>query len=376
MSISSFIYRKALKPIFFLQDPETVHDRMLVMGKFYGSNFLTRGILSLICNYKNKMLEQDIKGIHFRNPLGLSAGFDKDANLMKVLGKCGFAYEEIGSTTYESYKGNPKPRLVRVPEKESIIVYYGLKNIGAKKIRTKIKKLKGKEYDLKLGISIAKTNKNHTSTKEKVADYVNGYKTMKNTGIYHTINISCPNTFDARYFHEPEMFEALLKGLSKEVSKEPKKRKPIFIKMNPDLSLKQIDKLIAIADKYKIIDGWIMSNLTKDRKRLGKLEKKYSKYKGGLSGKPVNKLSLEKVKYLYKKFKKEKKNYIIIGCGGIFTAQDAYEYIKAGASLLQLITGMIFNGPTAMRDINKGLVKLLKKDGYKNISEAIGVDVN
>gem|GEM_PF-984913 len=373
MSFTSLIYRKIFKPIFFMQDPEKVHDRMLVVGKFYGSNFITRNLVSMICNYKHEMLEQTVKEIHFRNPLGLSAGFDKDANLMKVLGKCGFAYAELGSMTYEAYEGNPKPRLVRIPEKESIIVYYGLKNIGAKKIRERIKKLKGKDYDLKLGVSIAKTNKNHSSTKEKVLDFVNGYKVMKDIGVYHTINISCPNTFDTCFFHEPELFEELLKELVKTV---PKKRKPIFIKMNPDLNLKQIDKLIAIADKYGIIDGWIMSNLTKDRKRLGKSEKKYSKYNGGLSGKPVNKLSLEKVKYLYKKFKKENKNYILIGCGGIFTAEDAYDYIKAGASLLQLITGMIFNGPTAMKSINKGLVKLLKKDGYKNISEAIGVEAN
>jgi dihydroorotate dehydrogenase len=183
-----------------------------------------------------------------------------------------------------------------------------------------------------------------------------------------TINISCPNAFGGQPFTDPQKLGQLLQ----EISKLPK-TKPIFLKMPPDLSISNIDQIIELARQFKI-DGFICTNLTKDRIELSikeKIKENLPTDKGGISGKVIERLSDDLIKYIYSKTKGE---FVIVGCGGIFSAGDAYRKIRLGASLLQLITGMIFEGPQLIGEINHGLVRLLKKDGFKNISEAVGAD--
>ena len=357
------LYKNIMKPIFFKQDPEKVHDRMIKVGKMLGSNPITRAITTFNFGYSNDMLKQEVRGITFKNPVGLAAGFDKNAEIIKVIGATGFGYEEAGSITALQCDGNAKPRLWRLKESKGLVVNYGLKSDGAKEVQ---KRLENKKFKIPVGISIAKTNCRLTAKQEDgISDYIESYRTLQNIGDYVTINISCPNAYGGLPFTKPEDLDKLLGVINKE-----EKTKPIFIKFPPDVDEKQLDGMLETIGKYKI-DGLIVSNLTKNRNNKFIKEKDLPE-KGGVSGKPLTKMSTELLRKIYKKTGDK---YVLVGCGGIFTADDAYEKIKAGATLLQLITGMIFEGPQMVGEINRGLVEKLKADGYKNISEAVGVDV-
>lgn len=360
------IYRKVLKPYLFLFDPEKVHDSFTLIGGLMGSNKIGKVFTGLLFNYKNNKLKQTIRGISFPNPVGLAAGFDKNAQLVDILPAVGFGFVEVGSITALPCKGNAKPRLWRLKKSNGLVVYYGLKNDGAEKIA---KKLKSKKTAIPLGISIAKTNCLETADTQKgIDDYVESYKIFSDIGDYITINISCPNAYGGLPFTDRESLSRLLTEIGK-----VKKTKPIFIKMAPDLSDKQLDEIIEVSQKHEI-DGFICVNLTKDRENksiMNKIKDKDLPSVGGISGKVVEELSNQLIAKVYKKTNGKA---VVIGCGGIFSAEDAYKKIKLGSSLLQLITGMIFQGPQLVSEINEGLVKLLKKDGYTHISEAIGKD--
>lgn len=363
--IIGFLYRNILRRIFFLFDAEDVHDRMTRFGVFLGRYALLRILTKILFSYSNSALSQTIDGITFANPIGLAAGFDKNAELTDIIPCVGFGFTEVGSITGRPCVGNPKPRLWRLKKSQGIVVYYGLKNDGCVAIQ---KRLQDKKYTIPIGISIAKTNDRHTvSTSRAIEDYVKAYTTMGTIGDYDTINISCPNAYGGQPFSDPIKLNKLLFAI-----KRVQSPKPIYIKLPPDLSHKQIDDILIVVNKYTIA-GFICSNLTKDRdnKKLRILDKNIPKL-GGISGKVVEELSNQQIHYLYTKTNGK---YTIIGCGGVFTAQDAYTKIKKGASLIQLITGMIFEGPQVIGQINKGLVELLKKDGYTHISQAVGKDV-
>lgn len=353
--VNSSIYRSVLKPILFKFDPEKIHNLFIKIGKIIGSNFLSRGLISLAFEYKSPMLEQEISGIRFRNPVGLSAGFDKNADLSKIIKNIGFGFAELGSITARQCEGNKGIRLKRLPERNSIWVNMGLNNKGADAISNK---LKNRKFKIPIGISIAKTNcKETTDTEKGINDYIETVKIFenKNIGDFFVLNISCPNSYGGQPFHKPKLYEKLLGEIVK-----IKVKRPIFIKLSPDISNKNIDKIINISDKYNI-KGFICSNLTK----------KHSFGKGGLSGKVVEEKANNMIKYIYKKTRDK---FILIGVGGIFSAGDAYKKIKLGASLVELITGMIYQGPGLISEINREIVKLLNQDNYSNIKEAIGVD--
>ncbi len=360
--ITGFLYRNVVKPIFFRIDPETVHDRMINTGRFLGNYFITRNIIKFIYSYSNKKLEQTILGIKFPNPIGLSAGFDKDAILTDIIPSVGFGFIEVGSITGQPCEGNPKPRLWRLKKSKSLVVYYGLKNKGCEKIS---KRLKNKNFMIPVGISIAKTNCSKTiETDAGIKDYVKAFSKFTNIGSYFTINISCPNTFGGQPFTNSKKLDLLLTRIDRIPNK-----KPIFLKLSPDLIKKEIDAIINVSKQHRV-HGFICTNLTKKR-NIKNISDDFVPEKGGISGKVVEDLSNELIKYVYTK---TKGRFVIIGCGGVFSAEDAYKKIKLGASLIQLITGMIFQGPQLISDINIGLVSLLEKDRFNNISEAIGID--
>lgn len=355
------LYTHILKKIFFMQDPEDVHDRMTQTGVRLGSHSITRKVTSLLFNYQHPMLEQEVKGIHFPNPIGLAAGFDKNALLIDVLPSVGFGFAEVGSVTGEPCAGNPKPRLSRLIKSRSLNVYYGLKNDGCEAIASR---LKDKRFPIPLGISVAKTNCEATcATLAGIEDYVKAYKAFDTIGSYMTINISCPNAFGGQPFTDRERLDMLLK----EIAKLPKP-KPVFLKLSPDLDQKAIDSIIQVARKYTV-DGFIIANLTKKKQNNPLISDENVPEDGGLSGKVVEQQANELIEYVYRKTQGE---FVIIGCGGVFSAEDAYTKIKLGASLIQMISGMIFEGPQVISEINRGLVKLLQEDGYASIGEAVG----
>ena len=343
-----FMLKKAL----FCFDPERVHKAFIKVGKIADKSKIIKGIMSFLFNYEHHSLEQTIFGIKFKNPVGLSAGFDKNAELIDVMSCIGFGFSEVGSVTALPCAGNNGVRLKRIIDKKGIWVNMGLNNEGALKIRDK---LKDQKFKIPFGINLAKTNCPETVNSEiGLKDYIYSFKTLKNMGNYFTVNISCPNAFGGQPFSNPKLYEELLYEIDK-----LKIKKPIFVKLSPDLNKKQIDMLLDISLKHNIC-GFVCSNLTKCDE------------KGGYSGKIVEDKSNKLLAYVYRKVKKADKNYVLIGSGGIFSAEDAYEKIKLGANLVQVLTGMIYRGPGLIGEINYGLVRLLKKDGFDNVSEAVG----
>lgn len=343
-------------------DPEFVHDTTASFGKLLGCFSFTRWVVARLFSFQSPLLEQDILGIHFANPIGLSAGFDKNAELLDILPSVGFGFAEVGSITGEPCEGNNKKRLWRLPKSKSLVVYYGLKNDGAEVIS---QRLQNKKLTFPVGISVAKTNSPTTvETTQGVEDYVKAHRLMSNIGAYTTINISCPNAFGGQPFTSPDRLEALLVEIDKVATS-----KPTLVKFSPDMTEAELDDLLTVIARHKVA-GIVCTNLTKNRD-LSSIKDDNLPDVGGMSGKVVEELSNKLLSDVYKKTQGK---YILIGSGGVFSAEDAYKKIRLGANLIQLITGMIYQGPQVIGEINHGLEQLLKRDGFKNISEAVGAD--
>ncbi len=358
------MYEKIIKPVFFRFDPERVHDFVSFVGRILGACALTRWIVRASCDYEHPSLATRVAGIDFKNPIGLGAGFDKDVRLTKIMPAVGFGFMEVGAITHFPYGGNKKPRLARLPDDRSLIVYYGLKNDGAAAVEERLRRL---DFTFPVGINIAKTNRADIKGAASVEDYAATYRELAHYFSYVTINISCPNAQDGCTFQDPVMLDALLGALAREV-----KVRPVFLKLSTHLSADEVDAILAVVEKYPFVDGFVLGNLSKDRSILhlrSSKEELDAIPAGGISGAPVRALSTAMIRHIYRKTGGK---YILIGLGGVFTAEDAYEKIKAGASLVQLVTGLIYGGPMAVKRINRGLVKLLARDGYATIADAVG----
>ncbi|MBI4272935.1 quinone-dependent dihydroorotate dehydrogenase [Candidatus Uhrbacteria bacterium] len=361
-NVTRTAYQKLLKQFFFSQDPEDVHEKITHLGVRLGAWPLMRVVTDAMFSYHHPSLRQTVDGISFSNPIGLAAGFDKNASLTDILPSVGFGFVEVGSITGEPCEGNPRPRLWRLQKSGGLVVYYGLKNDGCEAVA---KKMKQKKYRVPVGISIAKTNCQRTvDVQSGIDDYAKAFLAFQDIGDYCTINISCPNAFGGEPFTNPSHLRLLLERIDS-IPYE----KPIYLKLASDLTVDQLDGLLDAVAGHRI-SGFISTNLAK--KRDPSLLKDTSIPEvGGISGVPVRDISDNQVRYLYQKTKGA---YTIIGCGGVFSAEDAYRKIRGGASLIQLITGMIFEGPQLISSINQGFVKLLKKDGFSSITQAIGAD--
>lgn len=365
---SALFYQILVKPVLFLIDPETVHELMVSFGELLGKISLIKKISRFFFKYESPALFQTIAGINFKNPVGLAAGFDYDAKLTQILPSLNFGFETIGTVTNMPYGGNPPPRLGRLPKSKSLMVNKGFKSLGAEKI---IEKLGGYKFEFPLGISIGRTNSvKLKSAKESIADIVGAFKLFEKSGInhsYYELNISCPNLFGYISFYPPNNLEQLLTALDR-----VRITKPVFVKMPIEKSDKEVTAMLEVINKFSFVKGVIFGNLQKNRKDKALNQNEVRKFPvGNFSGKPTEQRSNELINLAYKKFGKR---FIIIGCGGIFSAEDAYKKIKLGASLVQLITGMIYQGPQLISQINLGLIYLINRDGYKHISEAIGKD--
>lgn len=355
-------YQHILKPFFFRCDPEWVHDQVCAIGERLGRSRITRRLTHKMCAFSDPRLEQEILGVRFPNPIGLTEGFDKNAHLTQITPSVGFGYEIVGSVTADPCEGNAKPRLWRLPKSKGLVVYYGLKNDGVGEIRHR---LSSKKSTIPLGVSIAKTNSRHTiETLAGVEDYVRGFMAMKDLGDFHVINISCPNAYGGEPFSDAKRLEQLLTALDSVHS-----NKPLFLKIAVDLTTAELDALISVMDRHRV-QGIILSNLTKkyDRTEVVQDEIRIG-MRGGISGRPTYEASNALIAHAYLE---AGDRYVIIGAGGVFTAQDAYEKIQQGASLVQLATGMIFEGPQLIGEINLGLVELMHRDGFESIREVVG----
>ena len=341
------------RPFIFKFSPEVAHSLAIKALKL--------NKLSINKPVKNKLLETEFFGKILPSPIGVAAGFDKNAEVYNPLFKLGFGFVEVGTITPNPQYGNPKPRVFRLEEDEALINRLGFNNSGADEISSRINKVAQKGL---LGINIG-PNKN---TENRIEDYLKCFRKFHSLADYITINISSPNTENLRDFHNKEELNFLIKELKIEKDKLNSKT-PIAIKISPDLNENQIDSVakILLENEIEII---IISNTSdKNRENLNNINKLE---KGGLSGKPIQEISNKTILKFYKILGNKIK---IIGVGGVDTGQAAFEKIICGASLVQLYTGMVYKGPGIASKISSELIDILKNKGFKNVSEAIGTKI-
>ena len=343
-----------LRPYIFSLDPETAHDLAIKSLKF---DLIPESFFNI---QEEEMLSINLFGKTIKNPIGLAAGFDKSAEVYNSLFKFGFGFVEVGTITPKSQLGNPKPRVFRLEKDKALINRLGFNNDG---IEIVSKRILSNVPNGILGINIG-PNKD---TKNKLEDFIFCLSKIHSQADYITINISSPNTEGLRDFHHKDSMMNLLDRLNK-LKKEKKIKKPLFIKLSPDIGESEISHIIELIFKYNI-DGIIVSN-TSDVNRDGLQDTKKNE-KGGLSGTPIRNISTKMIKRFYKDTKKK---ISIIGVGGVDSAKSALEKITAGASAVQLYTGMVYEGPGVIKKIKKDLILTLKKEKIKNISDAVGIN--
>lgn len=364
------LYRYFIRPILYRFQPDTIHPIVAHGSELAARTPVLGHALRRYFRVDHPALRTIVDGVTYPNPVGLSAGFDKDAQFLHFEETFGFGFAEIGSITGQPYRGNPKPWARRMVRNESLVVNYGLKSQGVEAVAQRLERTHGA---MPYGVSVAKSNLPDCFGDAAIADYVKVYVRTKDLGQYATINLSCPNTADGTPFSNPETLEPLLQSLA-DARMQYSIRKPTYLKINPDMPREKLDRIIELVQQYKL-QGLVIGNLIKDKQRAHALleypEDHNLDWPGGISGKPVRNLSTETIRYVYGKTNGE---MTIIGTGGIFTGDHAYEKIRAGASLVQLITGFIFGGPATIRNINRRLVELLKRNGYASVHEAVGAD--
>jgi dihydroorotate dehydrogenase len=339
------MYKKIIRQILFWFDPEKVHyftfSFIRIVSKIPGFSFLFRAIYSV----NDKRLETEVFGLKFKNPVGLAAGFDKDATLYKELSNFGFGFIEIGTLTPKGQEGNPKKRLFRLKEDKAIINRMGFNNKGVLKAVEKLKKNNG----VLIGGNIGKNKL--TPNEDAIIDYEICFDVLYDYVDYFVVNVSSPNTPNLRELQEKEPLMKLLQTLQNQNLAKPK-QKPILLKIAPDLTDAQLLDIIDIVVETKI-SGVIATNTTLSREGLvsdNKIEA------GGMSGKPLKNRSTEVIRFLSGK---SNKAFPIIGVGGINSAEDALEKMEAGASLIQIYTGFIYEGPALVKAINKKILEKL-----------------
>ena len=341
-----------LRPFLFNLDPETAHDLAIKSLKF---NPLPSKMFEV---EDEEMLNIELLGKQFPNPIGLAAGFDKSAEVYNSLLKLGFGFVEVGTATPLKQFGNPKPRMFRLEDDEALINRLGFNNDGIEAIRARIKSDQKKGI---LGVNIGPNKE----TKDQKNDFCLGLKNFFDIADYITVNISSPNTEGLRDFHDQEKLQDLLLTLNK-IKKEKKTKIPLLLKVSPDINDGDIPEIVNVAIKNNI-SAIILTNTTNGNR--DNLTNKFKEEQGGLSGEPLQKISTIIIKKFYKQLNG---NIPIIGVGGVNSGKSAYEKILAGASLLQLYTGFVYRGPSAAKEIKKELIQILKSEGMSNIKDAIG----
>jgi dihydroorotate dehydrogenase (fumarate) len=367
---SAAVYQKGFKPIAFRMAPDGVHNRMVKTGRVTQQlRFVGPLLHGFWAHQDDAILGQTVFGIHFKNPVGLSAGLDKNAELPPTVRAIGFGFGTVGSITADAAPGNPKPWYHRLPKTHSLVVNAGLPNQGADRISARISRYNSRMFEyFPLIASVAKTNSPKTATdKAGVADYVEGVKKLQfNPHIaMFELNISCPNAYGGEPFTRPAALEALLTEIDKLALTQP-----LTIKMPIDKTWQEFDGLLSVVISHNV-QAVTIGNLQKNRNAVPLKDELPESVPGNLSGKPCFEASNALIAETYRAYGDK---LVIIGVGGIFSAEDAYAKIRLGATLVELITGVIFNGPQLIGQINYDLCKLLQRDGYKNIAEAVGAD--
>ncbi len=365
----SKIYRKLLRPILFGTSAETAHEIGIKALEKALASKTARDFFAAKFNC-GEFGEIERFGLRFKNPLGVAAGFDKNGRIVNQLAALGFGFVEVGTITFDAQKGNPKPRLFRLSEDKALINRLGFNNDGTLKVVERLKKIKP---ECVLGVNIGK-NKD-VPNDAAIENYLKSFEAAHAVADYVAVNVSSPNTPNLRELQKADALEELLSALqnrNRELNVQNKKNLPLLVKIAPDLSDAEIEAITGIALSLKL-SGIIATNTTVSRENLRTNKTETERIgNGGLSGKPLKNRSNEVVAQIYKLSKGKLK---IVGVGGIFSAEDAFDKIASGACLLESYTGFVYRGITFARDINFGLAKILRRKGFKHLDEAVGSDV-
>ena len=342
------MYKSIIRPIFFLFDPEKIHYFTFSLVKFLCKIPFVSGLFRSIYQVNDKKLERTLFGLTFKNPVGLAAGFDKNAVLYNELANFGFGFIEIGTVTPKGQVGNPKKRLFRLKDDQGIINRMGFNNEGLQIAIQQLKKNKGKVI---IGGNIGKNTQ--TSPENYTADYKECFNGLHPFVDYFVLNVSCPNVGSHAKLNDKDYLVELITACQK-LNNQKEKQKPILLKIAPDLNNSQLDEIIELVAETKI-DGVIASNTSTTRDNLkASKERLIAIGNGGVSGQPITNQSTKVIKYLADN---SNKSFPIIGVGGIHSEKDALDKIKAGADLVQIYTGFIYEGPSLVKRINKAILK-------------------
>ncbi|MTI89229.1 MAG: quinone-dependent dihydroorotate dehydrogenase [Balneolaceae bacterium] len=339
------IYKRLLKPLLFNLDAEDAHDITLQLASDVNNSTFLQQLTSLLFNKKYESLEREFWGLTFPNPIGLAAGFDKNAATPLAMQSLGFGFAEIGSITAKPSKGNPKPRAFRLPDDHSLINRMGLNNKGAEAI---CRTVSSYNLDIPLGVNIAKTNDASIYGDDALRDYLFSYEQALAVADYITVNISCPNTGEGKTFEDPSALNDLLSAL------EPnrKDRKPTLVKFSVDTPREVLQTLVNICEDHEV-SGYVATNTSSNRSSLKTNKARLAEIgNGGLSGNAIFEQSTQVVQWLSEILGGSKP---IVGVGGINDSQSALRKLEAGADLIQLYTGLVYEGPGLISRIKKGL---------------------
>ncbi len=347
------MYKSVIRPLLFVFSPETIHGLSIHFLKLINKIHILK---ALVCRAflltENQQLKINLFGLEFSNPVGLAAGFDKNAEVFESMDAFGFSFVEVGTVTPLAQPGNPKPRLFRLKNDKAIINRMGFNNNG---LDAAIDKLKHRKTKIIVGGNIGKNTL--TPNEQANDDYIKVFRGLHPYVDYFTVNVSCPNVCDLHKLQDRDVLLELLSKLQ-EINKLQEKPKPILLKISPDLSFAQIDDTLDIIRETKL-DGVVAVNTTTSREGLSYSNEHIQKIaNGGLSGKPLKNKANEIIRYISEKTEGK---LPIIGVGGILTAEDALEKLNAGASLVQIYTGFIYEGPSLVKNINKKILKNTEK---------------
>ena len=347
------VYRSLVRPILFRLPPETAHELALHSLSLIPARLFARRFSNPITRF----------GLTFPNPVGLAAGFDKNGVALQPLAALGFGFIEAGTVTYHPQPGNARPRLFRLSEDQALINRAGFNNDGAAAFARRVA---GHRPDCVLGVSIGKSK--ITPLEEATEDYLASFELVYNVADYIAVNVSSPNTPQLRELQQSEQLSSLLSALQAR-KRELQKQVPLLVKLSPDLERRDLEMIVDVIERVQI-DGIISTNTTVSRDNLHTDAQHVAACgEGGLSGRPLRNRSTQMIAQLYEL---TRGRIPLIGVGGIFNADDAWEKISAGASLVQLYTGFIYEGPKIAQHINEGLAEILAREGFASLDEAVG----
>jgi dihydroorotate dehydrogenase len=364
-------YSSVLRPVFFRVDPERMHRAAIGVGAAMSRSAAGR-MIARSWNAQFDVLRVSAMGLRFRNPIGLAAGFDKGGRLYHVIADIGFGHMEIGSISSRPWRGNPSPTLLRLPQDWGLINRPGLNSEGADVV---FERLRGARFEIPVGINLVKTADPDIAGEAAVRDYLDAVVRFYPRGDFITLNLSCPNTAEGRTFEDPEILGQFLEGIRQlDGTLAVHGRKPLLVKLSPDLDDSILYEILTLARAYGIA-GCVIGNTTTRRQTLTTPKQVLDRFGfGGLSGRPLKPYIQEMVG---KAVASTPRDFLVIAAGGVgcdpgkHPAQEVWEYLEQGASLVQVHTGLIYRGPGLAGMINRGLVKILERSPYRTLQEFI-----